>query len=162
VGLFFSFLGLMVSVLGFVLRVPLAPSGLVVVVNVTWGMLETVSVSTVMVCVDPSGFDFICLEDMALDWRVTSGGAGTEEVRRDSILAALLSLPLSLVGTAGRGWRVRPSWPFCSFCSAVDDSFSSTWANSSAWLTGLGELGRLTSWTVSKAARAGVRIPDCS
>lgn len=86
---FFSFLGLIVSVLGFGLSVPLLPSGLVPVATATWGRLRTVSVSTVMFWVEPSVLDlFGCFADMALVCRVMRGGGGTEAVLRDSVLWA--------------------------------------------------------------------------
>lgn len=67
-------------------------------------MLGTVSVSTVMVCLDVSGFGLACLDDM-LECLVRRGG-GTDAVLLDSTLA-LLSLPLSCGGKLGLARKVR-------------------------------------------------------
>lgn len=81
---FFSLLGLIVSVLCFVLRGPLT-SVLGPVASATWGTLGTVSVSTVMLCTKPSCFDLICFADKALDCRAITGG-GTDVVLRRATL----------------------------------------------------------------------------
>jgi hypothetical protein len=102
--LFFSFLGLIVSVLCFVLKVPFMPSGFGPTVSATWGMLDTVSVSTVIVWVDPSGLAFACLDSIiALDCLERRGG-GTEVV----LLALVLSPPFSWLGSIGLARNVRP------------------------------------------------------
>ena len=93
-GFFFSFLGLMVSVLGFGLSVPPEASDLVPVARATCGILATVSVSTVMFCEEVSGLALTCFEDKALDCRCTIGG-GLELGLRDSGLLLPLSPPFS-------------------------------------------------------------------
>jgi hypothetical protein len=103
---FFSFFGLIVSVLGFVLSVPLTESPFEAVESATWGMLVTVSVSTVIFCVDPSCFDLGGLADRALDCLVIVGG-GTDEVLLPS---NLLSVAFSAAGILTLGCRTCPSF----------------------------------------------------
>lgn len=106
--LFFSFLGLIVSVLGLAFNVPLPPS-FVAVVRATCGILETVSVSTVILCVEPvSGFDLACFVDRALDCLETKGGGGTELVLLESALIVPLSAPFCCVALLIFDFRVRP------------------------------------------------------
>lgn len=117
-------------------------------------MLETVSVSTVIVWVEPSGLVFPCLADMALDCRATGGG-GTEVVRRSTMLGAL-SLPLSVVGRLGRALKVRPP-----SLRAVSDSGSVTWSFSlTLSANSESRAGVATSCTVSRPVRTGVRTPE--
>lgn len=158
---FFSFLGLIVSVLGFGLRVLLALSDFAPVASTTEGMLATVSVSTVIFCDALSGLALTCFEDRALDCLCTIGG-GTDVVLRSGLpVPASLPLSFSAAGKVGLAFKVWFS------CIALSDlllfpNFSSTRCINAASVEGLGEFGRLTSWTVSKAPRAGVRRPDCS
>lgn len=157
-GFFFSFLGLMVSVLGLALSAcpsdDFGPDA-----STTCGMLATVSVSTVMFCEELSGFALNCFEETALDCRWTIGG-GPELVRRSAfgvLLLVSLAVSVSESITLAFAWRVGGSlgtpsdWP---------PSRSPTRAMSAASLDGLGEFGRLTSCTVSRALRAGVLVPE--
>lgn len=98
---FFSFFGRIVSELGFVRRLPLDPCGPVAGASATWGMEVTVSVSTIMLCNEPSPtFPLappVGLAD-ALDCLVVrSGGAlAAPDLRSAEMLP--LSLPLSFAG----------------------------------------------------------------
>lgn len=73
-------------------------------VSATWGMLETVSVSTVMVCVDPSGRAFACLDSIIVLDCLERRGGGTEVV----LLAPMLSPPFSWLEIMGLARSVRP------------------------------------------------------
>lgn len=155
---FLSFLGLIVSVLGLGFRVVFVLSDLGPVASTTEGMLATVSVSTVMFCDEVSGLALICFADIALDCLCTVGGGTDVGLRSGFALPA--SLPLSLSAT-GIGLALRVG----SSCIALSDllpNLSPTRCIKAASVDGLGEFGRLTSWTVSSAPRAGVRRPDCS
>jgi hypothetical protein len=131
----------MVSVLGLVLSVPGPPSAFAPVARATWGMLVTVSVSTVISCVEMSCLDFSCFEVMPLDVAETRDGGGTDVGRRSRFVLPA-SLPLSVVGIPDLTLRVR--WSLTAL-SDWFSSFSLTWDNRWASLVGLGELGRLTS-----------------
>jgi hypothetical protein len=156
---FLSFFGLIVSVLGFVLSVPAPPSDLVAVESAICGMLDTVSVSTVIFWVEFSCLAFTCFEDMALDCLVT--GAGGTEVGRLVSARLPLSLPLSCPGALGLDRDALVSWAALSVWFSAG-SFSLMWSRRATSVRGVGELGRLTSCTVSSAPRVGVRAPDCA
>lgn len=157
-GFFFSFLGRIVSELGFVRILPLPPAP----PTATWGMEVTVSVSTVIVRVDPSPDGFPRPVP-----KVFTAGAPGRDVVVFSLISPLppLSLPLSFAGWVVAGTlpeeASRLAWPSNAFrmpfpsCSIVLSS--RLWA---------GELTWLTSCTVSSvevvvllAPRAGVLMP---
>jgi hypothetical protein len=107
---FFSFFGLIVSVLGLAFNVPLSPSDLPHAANAGCGILATVSVSTVMACVDPSCLGLAGFEVIALDCLVTSEGGAADDDRRASDLALLPSLPLSCAARDEKDLSALESW----------------------------------------------------
>lgn len=95
---FFSFLGFMVSVLGFVLRLPFAPCALTLGANDSFCMFSTFSVSTVIFLEELSPVvcpllpNFTAVLDCLL-W--SNGGRACVLDRRVAALTLPLSLPLS-------------------------------------------------------------------
>jgi hypothetical protein len=122
---FFSFLGRIVSELGFVLRVPMAPSFKATGANECCGIEVTVSVSTVMCCTDPSE-GLVFLFDM-LDCR--DGRAGGTLVNAGLLfpLTLPLSLPLSLLEAAKLALAVlRAENSRWSACEPASDAVTSS------------------------------------
>ena len=112
---FFSFLGRIVSELGFVLRLPLVPCGPAPcswASWASWGIDVTVSVSTVMLCNGTSVLllEMVCLIEAVDCLVVSGGGAAAVAPDRISILVLPVSLPLSFAGElAFSGWEVEIS-----------------------------------------------------
>lgn len=169
-GFFFSFLGRIVSALGLARRLPFDPGAPVLGATDTWGIEVTVSVSTIMLCADPSdGFPRTPLGFAdVLDCLEVSGGGALVAAGRRSAALLPLSLPLSfgvtvpifdctglvVVGSARAG---------CEPARDVVLRFRFSRASPSS----RGDAGGLLSWTVSNVAgvppvaRIGVRIPGC-
>lgn len=166
----FSFLGRIVSELGLVLSVPFVLCCARPEVMATWGMEVTVSVSTVMLCKEPSPALPLApaLAD-TLDCLVVSGGAlvAPAGAERRPALTLPLSLPLSARSMAAAALDARLLDTGASDeSSSEDDSemmLSSSFSSSSS--CALGDARGLASWTVSSMdefpPRAGVRTPPC-
>ena len=132
----------------------------------TWGMEATVSVSTVMLCREPSpALPLLTLGFEELDCRVARLGTLVEGPDRRPVLMLPVSLPLSLVMfplptrfltnelSAASDWEVSDTKLSRSFSSMESSNVR-------------GEPSGLTSWTVSSvfalapAPRAGVLTPE--
>jgi hypothetical protein len=131
-GFFFSFLGLIVSELGFVLMLPPDPCTPAPCANATWGIDVTVSVSTVMLCEVlspvfpfPGGFKV-----EVLDCREVSGAGAVAEALLLSVIMLPLSLPLSLGANFGFGLELEACTSAGSCChEASEVTLSSRFSN---------------------------------
>jgi len=165
---FFSFLGRIVSVLGFWRNVLLVlcapPPG----ARATWGMDVTVSVSTVIFCSEISpAFPFTKpgFTD-ELDCLVVRGGAAMGPDRRPA-LTLPLSLPLSFktIAAALPTRFLTTELSAASGCDVSEMKLSSSFSSMDTSVP-RGDPRGLTSWTVSKVdavppgPRAGVLTPD--
>lgn len=162
---FFSFLGRIVSELGFVLSVPFVPSFEPAGAKDTCGTDATVSVSTVMWCTEPSECFALLVLPEVLDWREGIDGGTLVIAGLLSALILPLSLPLSLLDAALGG--------LCNLCDdrsrrSICDPVSETALSCILSIMlgrPCGEAMGLTSSTVSRvialplAPRAVGRIP---
>jgi hypothetical protein len=135
---FFSFFGLMVSLLGFLRRLPLEPCCPTFADKATWGIDVTVSVSTVMLCSEPSPvFPLgapVVLAD-ALDCLVVRGGGALAAPDRRSSLMLPLSLPLSEACRLDRSTFVAlvlGTSASSGLCKGSSAGFSSSFAEASS------------------------------
>lgn len=169
---FFSFLGLIVSVLGRVLRLPFTLWPPALGINDSCGMSLTSSVSTVIfldelspdVC--PPRPPNLSVELDCLLCRSGGGGGGAAMLDR---LVLVLTLPLSLPLSLAALWLDVTLLDVTSavlFCEAICDVAVSSNFRMAATRPGRGVFGWLTSCTVSRVEepllgpRAGVLIPD--
>lgn len=155
--LFFSFLGRIVSELGFVRKLPFVPAAPPGGANATWGIETTVSVSTVMLCRPASPFPFALSFVDVLDCLDRRGGGATLPDRRPA--APLVSLAASVIVKFGFSTRLLEAViSSTSCCEDVSEIMLSSSPSSPSGLP-LGDENGLTSSTVSKvdAARPTVR-----
>lgn len=116
---FFSFLGLIVSELGFVLMLPPDPCTPAPCANATWGIDVTVSVSTVMLCEVVSPDLALVVRGFrvdVLDCRELSGGGAGAEAHLLSSIALPLSLSLSLDTNLGFGLKLLETCTSAALC----------------------------------------------